>query len=379
MYASVTVPSNKYWLHLIQNENCCSVVDFLCRPNKKPMKKKPHKNYYYTIYGLHLRANRPLPEVQPALPPDTESNLVRVFMVGEPNNLPVQPQTSQSPYYTSPIQEELDTPILQVWRDQLYYHLVYHYGNQFLINRAGDTVWCSWPAKSDFGLVIAYLLGPVLGFMLRLRGVLVLHASAVALNGQALAIVGARGAGKSTLAAELCRHGCQALSDDIAALTWSADQRVLVQPGYPRLRLWPESADALYGPEHNLRPMVPGMIHNGANAQYFDKRYLELDDGKARFLSTPQPLRAIYILDWRKKNDEVQITSSYGASALVMLDAQSYLTYLLDQHDHTQQLAALAQILKSTPVRKLHSINDLAALPVLAATILKNFEKLIRQ
>ena len=63
-----------------------------------------------------------------------------------------------------------------------------------------------------------FLLGSAMGLILHQRGLLPLHANAVALDGRAIAIAGASGAGKSTLAASFARHGHQIVGDDVIAL-----------------------------------------------------------------------------------------------------------------------------------------------------------------
>jgi hypothetical protein len=177
----------------------------------------------------------------------------------------------------------------------------------------------------DFGLVVAQLLGPILGLVSQLRGQLALHASVVTAQGQALAILGTQGAGKSTTAAELCRQGCRALSDDVAALA-EQDGEWWAQPGYPRLRLWPQTAEALYGPEHDLRPIAPGH-------ERWDKRYLELDRGPLAFASQSHPLRVVYVLDWSEENPGALIAPLVGPPGLAALDANSYAVQLLDREE----------------------------------------------
>ncbi|NIO13431.1 MAG: serine/threonine protein kinase, partial [Gammaproteobacteria bacterium] len=86
----------------------------------------------------------------------------------------------------------------------------------------------------------------MLGFVLRLRGVLSLHASVIDINGEAVGFMGAAGAGKSTLAAAFAKKGFAVMSDDILALK-PGDSAPFAQPGYPRLRLWPDSAVVLFG------------------------------------------------------------------------------------------------------------------------------------
>lgn len=53
----------------------------------------------------------------------------------------------------------------------------------------------------------ALLMGPVQAILWHQRGLLPLHASAVSVNGKAIALAGPSGAGKSTLAAALAASG----------------------------------------------------------------------------------------------------------------------------------------------------------------------------
>ncbi|MGH7569375.1 MAG: hypothetical protein ACREL9_10485, partial [Gemmatimonadales bacterium] len=80
------------------------------------------------------------------------------------------------------------------------------------------------------------LTGNVLAVVLALEGACVLHASAVAVNGGALALVGGVGMGKSTLAALLCAAGATLVTDDLLRV---ALDRVRAFPGPPELRLRP--------------------------------------------------------------------------------------------------------------------------------------------
>lgn len=77
-----------------------------------------------------------------------------------------------------------------------------------------------------------FLLGPVMAALLHQRGVLPLHASAVAGARGACVIAGASGAGKSSLAAVLHRRGYRVLADDVAAFVEGR-----VHPGLPQLHV----------------------------------------------------------------------------------------------------------------------------------------------
>jgi hypothetical protein len=75
-------------------------------------------------------------------------------------------------------------------------------------------------------------------------GHLTLHASAVSVAGRAIALVGPKHAGKSTLALALVRKGARLLTDDTlvvrlaGGVAWAA-------PGVQRIRVWDDTARAL--------------------------------------------------------------------------------------------------------------------------------------
>jgi hypothetical protein len=100
-------------------------------------------------------------------------------------------------HYISPFQEGNGEPALVVWSDGdgRFFRLRYADGTQFLVARTGNQVWATWPEPLTLDDTATYLLGPILGLVLRLRGTVCLHASAIALGGRAVVLVGAAGAG----------------------------------------------------------------------------------------------------------------------------------------------------------------------------------------
>jgi hypothetical protein len=77
-----------------------------------------------------------------------------------------------------------------------------------------------------------FLIAQVLPFAAAVRGLEVLHAGAVVIGGRALLLLGASGAGKTTLALALTRLGAGFLADDAVALERSGE-RLLAHPGTP--------------------------------------------------------------------------------------------------------------------------------------------------
>ncbi|MQA14195.1 MAG: hypothetical protein GEV09_08485 [Pseudonocardiaceae bacterium] len=89
---------------------------------------------------------------------------------------------------------------------------------------------------ADPGLVAVLAAGALVAMHLKLRHELVMHASAVRLDGAALAFVGASGMGKSTLAALLCNNGCELVTDDVLRVDLTAPV-ARVYPGAVESRL----------------------------------------------------------------------------------------------------------------------------------------------
>ena len=126
------------------------------------------------------------------------------------------------------------------------FHIVYDDGTEFFLDSQGTKIWATWPDTLSIEDAAVFLRGPILGFVLRLRGQIPLHASAVDLEGRALLLMGAPGAGKSTTAACFARMGYPLLSDDIVPLLEQGGI-FLAQSGYPYVCLWPQSVEALFG------------------------------------------------------------------------------------------------------------------------------------
>ncbi len=107
-----------------------------------------------------------------------------------------------------------------------------------------------------------YVYGLVLPLVLRDRGLLVFHGSAVEVGGEALVFAGERGAGKSTIAAALARRGARVLCDDLVPV----GPGPLVHPGVAKLKLLPDA----------YRRLVGDPLSRGAHFDGVDKYHAEL-------------------------------------------------------------------------------------------------------
>ncbi len=113
---------------------------------------------------------------------------------------------------------------------------------EFRIDRLAESIIVAPGADVPAQTVFHLLLNQVLPLVLSRRGRLVLHAGAVAINGEIVAFVGPTGSGKSTLVAACARAGAEVVCDDSLVVHrgptgWSG------VPSYPALRLWQSSLD----------------------------------------------------------------------------------------------------------------------------------------
>ena len=203
--------------------------------------------FTYSMFGLAIRSNVSIPGLTVAAVNFSSPSVSLQLGVPPPWTRNAE-RVKEDIFYTSSYLGIRGDPALRIWKvaDGAYLHLIYSDGAQFWLDRLGSSVWGTWPRESSIEETSTYILGPVLGLLLRLRGVTCLHASAVTIGGSAIAFVGSAGAGKSTTAAAFARRGHSVMSDDIVALS-EVDGVIRVMPAYPYLSLWPESVAMLYG------------------------------------------------------------------------------------------------------------------------------------
>jgi hypothetical protein len=130
-----------------------------------------------------------------------------------------------------------------------------------------------------------FLIAQVLPFAALLQGLEVLHASAVVVQAGAIALVGPSGAGKTSVAMELCRRGAGFLADDVLALE-RVDDLLLGHPGTPLAGLDHAEAQRLKRAGH--RPSGEVVATNSR------EQLVRMRGGEA-----PAALAALFFLDRR--------------------------------------------------------------------------------
>jgi hypothetical protein len=93
--------------------------------------------------------------------------------------------------------------------------------------------------------VRGYLLGSIFVVLCQQRGLLPLHASAIAGKSGVVAFLADSGQGKSTLAAHLAQRGFRVLADDVCLVDATPPGSPMVIPTAPWLKLWRNSLENL--------------------------------------------------------------------------------------------------------------------------------------
>lgn len=179
---------------------------------------------------------------------------------------------------------------------------------------------------------------------LTLAGLAVVHAGAVASPEGAVVFVGPTGSGKSTLTAALAASGWPVVADDALAIEAGPAAPVCL-PGYPGLRLWPDSLEALCGDRVEIAVPV---------AHYSSKKRFSLRADGRLYCDRPTPLRQLYLLGNAEGEGWVpRITqASRREGLLALLESQ----FSIDPGDPAlarRSFEALARIVESTDVARL--------------------------
>jgi hypothetical protein len=205
------------------------------------------------------------------------------------------------------------------------------------VDTHGTTVWCTRPPHATLEDLATYLTGPILGFVLRRRGYLSLHASAVQAGSSAAVMVGPHGAGKSTIAAALAFRGWPLITDDVlhvrkAAAGWIAE------PFAAGLKLWPDGAGLVLGPDVSLPRLTPT----------WDKRALAVDRFGVCAAPAPVPVRSILFLEWSDSDRAEPALEPVGtAETVVRLATHGSAAHLLDAAERAREFHAFADLARS--------------------------------
>ncbi len=193
-----------------------------------------------------------------------------------------------------------------------------------------------------------FLVGSLFGVLLRQRGILPLHGSAVATPRGAAIFAGPRGQGKSTLAAEFWRRGYRVLADDICAVTPGPLGLAQAWPGYPSLNLHPDAVEQVEACAGLLDPA-------GEEGQ---KRRLIL----RRFSQDSVPVATVYSLRHAPECGQPRLTPLKGFAKLEEIAANTHGRRVPVNGQYLEQVRALAAQARVVRVERPQALSRLGEL-----------------
>jgi hypothetical protein len=205
------------------------------------------------------------------------------------------------------------------------------------------------PLNFDPAVLRAYILGTAMAFILRQRGLLVLHASCVARGDRAIAFLGGSGWGKSTLASAFHQQGYRLITDDVMALRLDTDIPQVV-PSFPEVKLLPDAMAAV-GAGAEAMPMLHSLSH---------KHIQRLE---SRFALGPVPLKQLFVLRSGELNHIQSVPRSQAFSELIQHSRAAKML-----HDDTckiQHFHQCSHLVKNVPMAYLQRPRSLEQLPQL--------------
>ena len=207
------------------------------------------------------------------------------------------------------------------------------------------------------------LLDQVMPLLLSREGNLVLHGSAISTPEGAIAFVGNTGSGKSTLAASFSRHGIAVLTDDCLLLREEGG-RLTAIPSYPGVRLWPETADVMFGEDSPLAEV----------AHYTEKKRADENAGVV-FCRRPVVLRRVYFLVPPEEGEpvpEISIEVLSARDAAIELVKFTYLIDVTDRYRLRQEFDRLSRVAVQPLFSRLAFPHDFARLGDVRSAILED-------
>jgi len=299
------------------------------------------------VSGLLVQADAPL-------------NGLRRVDVSEPADVCVRMQSTRDQptvddtlgaWYVSPYCDERGVPSLTIRSVGSGYLLCYAEGTRFLVSRSGGEVDAWWDEPLSDADAADYLLGGVVAFIARLRGLVPVHASAIVIDDRAVLFAGAAGAGKSSIASAFAVLGYSVLSDDVVVID-DSNGAVMAHPSRARLSLWADSAATLFSAQS-----LP------AHSAVYAKQRLDLVEHGYRFHEQPMPVGAVCILADRSASAHgPTVRALRPQAALMNLVSHTYGNYLLDASMRACEFDVLGRLVERVCVSELSLRADLDSL-----------------
>jgi len=292
----------------------------------------------FRVCGLSIESDAPIPGLRSS--DFTGAPDLCVTMRG--STAAPKASNSDALWYLSPYLDDRRVPLMTIRVVGSSFLLSYAEGATFLVNDSGAAIDAWWDPPLTDADAADYLLGSVLAFVLRLRGSVPLHASAVVIDERAIIFAGAQGAGKSSTAAAFAQLGYPVLSDDIVVVA-DEGRVMMAHPSHGHLSVWPDAAQRLFATES-----LP--LHSDVYA----KHRVDLIERGYRFRDSAVPIDTICILGRRSAAGQTPVLRQlHPPAALVALVGQTFSNYLLDPAMRAREFDLLGRVASAVRVSEL--------------------------
>ena len=289
---------------------------------------------FYSAYGLTVDSALPLPD----LPSGRGEADLRISL-GPTSRLATQNVPGIQCLVATATRVHLS------WRS--VGELVIGGGNQIEITPALD---------ADEEALRLFVVGAGFGVLLHQRGLLVLHGSAVVIDGGVVGFLGAKGWGKSTTAMALRRRGHPVLSDELIAIRFDGENRAVVLPGSSPLKLWSDALTSVGVDPDKAVPVRPGL-----------KKYFVPESS---MVDTELPLRSLCLLHMGDALSMKPVSASEAFFGIVPhVYVSRFGTGFLKATGAARTFIQLNSLLKRVAVMRLQRRRDLNQLPEIAELV----------
>jgi len=275
-------------------------------------------SYFYRLGGLFILSEFPLPGLA-MLPPQTPDITIRL-------GIPPFPDAMRDAREIEPGCLATPNEYLHTFPGIVTFYV--HGGKEIVVQPLDS---------SRLKELHSLLYSVVFAVVCHRRGMVPLHASAVAVEGRIFGFLGRSGAGKSTLAAHLERRGYQVTADDLLLLNRSEQGVTRVTPCAPWLKLWEDAFDGIGKQTEGMEPIA------GKDSKFV----VPLPQGLPE---EPLPLAALFVLE-SHGDSEIEITRLEPAAAVAKLILYVYPILLIHKLGQTAALfQQCAEVLKNVQV-----------------------------
>lgn len=280
-------------------------------------------------FALSVAADFVIPQLQPTSVVQLPGH-VRISRLEEGSVAPAQSEATERLLTRSFTNGD---PMLTVDRCESGYRVCGWGHGRYFVSEHGTDVYAALPSI-DAWRWQRLLFAQVLPLAAALQGLTVLHASAVAVNGRAVAFAASSGTGKTSLAAHLVAGGAVPITDDVLALELGGGGVTRAYPG-PRLFGIAPAEVAAVDASHQARL--------GTAVGEDEKTYFE-----SAAVDRAHELAAVYFLERRGRSGRLRIEEVIPVQPQLLLSS-GFLTYLGGDH-LSRLLDVCAAIAGNVPV-----------------------------